>query len=132
MKKLSILFGLTIILFFTACKDNSVAQEIQGLTPQEFHDVMEGKKDVQLVDVRTPEEFAEGHIENALNINVSETDFITEVEKLDLDKPIYLYCRSGKRSAKAAEIMKEMGFKEIYDMEGGFLNWESQGLQAKK
>ena len=53
------------------------------------------------------------------------------IRKLDKNEPIYLYCRSGKRSAKAAQILKEMGFKEIYDMEGGFLNWESQGLQEK-
>ncbi|MEH6765450.1 MAG: rhodanese-like domain-containing protein [Aequorivita antarctica] len=131
MKNIAILFGLTFILFFTACKDKSVAQEIQVLTPKEFHDAMAGKKDVQLVDVRTPEEFAEGHLENALNINVSETDFITEAEKLNLDEPIYLYCRSGKRSAKAALILKDVGFKEIYDMKGGFLHWEADGLQNK-
>ncbi len=130
MKKLSILFGLTVILFFTACKDNSVAQEIRVLTPTEFHDSI-ASKTVQLIDVRTPEEFAEGHLDNALNINISETDFITEVEKLNLDEPIYLYCRSGKRSAKASLILKDVGFKEIYDMEGGFLHWESDGLQAK-
>jgi len=131
MKKLSILFGLTVVLFFTACKDKSVAQEIQVFTPQEFHDVMADKKKVQLVDVRTPEEFAEGHLENAQNINVLETDFITEVEKLNLDEPIYLYCRSGKRSAKAALILKDVGFKEIYDMQGGYLQWEEEGLQSK-
>ena len=132
MKKLSILFGLTAILFFTACKDNTVAQEIQVLTPQEFHDAMADKKDIQLVDVRTPEEFAEGHLENAQNINISETNFITEAEKLNLEKPIYVYCRSGKRSAKAALILKDVGFKEIYDMKGGYLHWESQGLQGKE
>lgn len=131
MKKLSILLGLTVILFFTACKENSVAQEIQVLTPQEFHDAMLDKKDVQLVDVRTPEEFAEGHLDNALNINISETDFITEAEKLDLEKPIYIYCRSGKRSAKAALVLKDVGFKEIYDMKGGFIHWEEDGLQPK-
>lgn len=131
MKKLSILFGLTIILFFTACKEKTVAQEIKVLTTQEFHDVTAGKE-VQLVDVRTPAEFEEGHLENALNINVSETNFITEVEKLDLDKPIYLYCRSGKRSAKAASILKDIGFKEIYDMSGGYLQWESDMIQKPK
>ncbi|MCB0464505.1 MAG: rhodanese-like domain-containing protein [Aequorivita sp.] len=131
MKKLSILFGLTVILFFTACKDKSVAQQINVLTPQEFHDALAGKKDAQLVDVRTPEEFAEGHLENAQNINVLETNFITEAEKLNLEKPIYIYCRSGKRSAKAALILKDVGFKEIYDMKGGYLHWEEEGLQSK-
>ena len=130
MKKLSILFGLTVLLFFTACNDSSTAQEIHVLTPQEFHDVT-ANKNVQLVDVRTPEEFAEGHIENAQNINIAETDFITQAEKLNLEEPIYIYCRSGKRSAKAALILKDVGFKEIYDMKGGFIHWEEDGLQDK-
>jgi phage shock protein E len=131
MKKLSILFVLTSLLFFTACKDKSVAQEIKVLTPLEFQDAMANKSGVQLIDVRTPQEFEEGHLENALNINIAETNFITEVEKLNLDEPIYLYCRSGKRSAKAALVLKDVGFNEIYDMEGGFLKWESEGFQAK-
>jgi rhodanese-related sulfurtransferase len=130
MKKLSILFGLTVILFFTACQDSSTAQEIHLLTRQEFHDVT-AKKDVQLVDVRTPAEFATGHLENALNINMIETDFITQVEKLDLEKPIYVYCQSGKRSAKAALILRDVGFKEINDMQGGYSHWESEGFQEK-
>lgn len=132
MKKISILLGLTVILFFSACKDKSIAEEIEVLTPQEFHDALAAKKDVLLVDVRTPKEFAEGHLSGALNIDVLEPDFITEVEKLDINKPIYVYCRSGKRSAKAALILKDFGFKEIADMKGGFLQWESDGLQKEE
>lgn len=127
MKNISILFGLTVLLFFAACKDKTVAEEIKVLPPQEFHDAVVNK-DVQLLDVRTPEEFAEGHLKDAENINVLEDDFISEVEKLDPEKPIYVYCRSGKRSAKAAQILKEKGFKEIRDLQGGFLEWEAQGL----
>lgn len=100
------------------------------MSRQEYHDVT-AKKDVQLVDVRTPEEFAEGHLDNAKNINVLETDFITQAEKLNLDEPIYLYCRSGKRSAKAALILKDVGFKEIYDMNGGYIHWVEDGFQDK-
>lgn len=132
MKNISIILGLTVALFFSACKDNSMAQEIAVLNPQEFHDALATKKNIQLVDVRTPEEFAEGHLTGAQNINVLEPDFITEVEKLDLNKPIYVYCRSGKRSAKAALILKDVGFKEIADMEGGFLQWESDGLPKEE
>jgi rhodanese-related sulfurtransferase len=131
MKKIAILFGLTLTLFFTACKDQSFAQEIKVLTPVEFNDAMTQNKDVQLVDARTPEEYKEGHLQNALNIDVLEADFKTKAEKLDLEKPVYVYCRSGKRSAKAALILKDIGFKEIYDMQGGYLLWESEGLQNK-
>lgn len=131
MKKAAILFGLTLILFFTACKEKSIGQEIKVLTPNEFHDAITKNKDVQLVDARTLPEFEEGHLQDALNIDVLETDFSTKAEKLDLQKPVYVYCRSGKRSAKAAEILKELGFKEIYDMQGGYLQWESEGIDKK-
>ncbi len=132
MKKALILFGLTALLFFTACKDKSIAQEIQVLEPQEFHDSLLKNNDVQLIDVRTKAEFEEGHLQDALNIDVLQTNFITEAEKLNLEKPVYLYCRSGKRSAKAALILKDVGFKEIYDLQGGYLNWESKEFQNKK
>lgn len=131
MKKAAILFGFTAILFFTACKEKSIAQEIKVLTPIEFQDALLNNNDIHLVDARTTAEFEEGHIQNAVNIDVLETDFITKAEKLDLQKPVYVYCRSGKRSAKAALILKEVGFKEIYDMQGGYLLWESEGVEKK-
>lgn len=131
MKKAAILFGLTALLFFTACKEKSIAQEITVLTPLEFHDAMLKNRDIQLIDARTLPEFEEGHLQDALNIDVLETDFITKAEKLDLQKPVYVYCRSGKRSAKAALILKDVGFKEIYDMQGGYLLWESEAVDKK-
>lgn len=130
MKNLILLFGLLTLLFFTSCKDKSVAKEIKVLPTLEFHDATAGN-DVQLLDVRTPEEFKEGHVANAMNINVLEDDFAAKVETLDRQEPVYLYCRSGKRSAKASAILKDLGFKEIYDMEGGFLSWEDKGLKAE-
>lgn len=132
MKRLSIIFGLTLTLFFIGCKDKSTAQEINVITPQEVYNAVFNTEGTQLVDVRTKEEFGEGHIKAAQNICVTDSDFKEKVAKLDKEKPVYVYCRSGKRSARAASILKEMGFKEIYDMDGGFVNWESQGLQSEK
>ena len=131
MKKAVFLFGLTLILFFTACKDNSLAQGIKVLKPVEFQEAAKNN-DIQLVDARTTKEFEEGHLKGALNIDVLKSDFSAEAEKLDLEKPVYVYCRSGKRSATAALILKDMGFKEIYDMEGGYLLWESEVLNKKE
>ncbi len=130
MKKLTILFGLSMLLFFTSCKDKSVSDGIQVLAPQEFHDATAGN-DVQLLDVRTAEEFGDGHVERAVNIDVLKDDFSEKAKSLDPDKPVYVYCRSGKRSAKASSILKDMGFNEIYDMEGGYLKWESEDMQAQ-
>ncbi|HMR15026.1 MAG TPA: rhodanese-like domain-containing protein, partial [Mariniflexile sp.] len=87
---------------------------------------------VQLVDVRTPEEYNEAHIENAINIDVNGNNFTNEIAKLDKSKPVYIYCRSGGRSANAANIMQQEGFKTVNDLDGGFLNWQSKGYQSSK
>ena len=81
---------------------------------------------VQIVDVRTPEEFTEGHIAGARNINVFDIDFVDEAEKaLDKSKPVAVYCRSGKRSSDAAKILAENGFN-VTNLEGGILAWKEQ------
>ena len=131
MKNLALVFGLVMALFFISCKENTTAQEIKVISPEEVYDAVRDNQNLKLVDVRTQDEYGEDHLKTAQNICVTDDDFKEKVAKLDKNEPIYLYCRSGKRSAKAAQILKEMGFKEIYDMEGGFLNWESQGLQEK-
>ena len=81
---------------------------------------------VQLVDVRTPEEFEAGHIETALNYNVNGPDFASQVEGLDKSKPVLLYCKMGGRSARAAKQLQEMGFMTLYDLEGGYTAWSQE------
>lgn len=78
---------------------------------------------VTLLDVRTPKEFQDGHIEGAKNINYFDKTFKNELAKLDKKTPVYVYCRSGGRSGKAMNIMKEMGFKTVYNLMGGFISW---------
>ena len=81
-------------------------------------------KNVQLVDVRTAKEYRKGHLGKAMNIDYyAKKDFEKEFEKLDKNKPLYLYCRSGFRSRKAAAKLIEMGFSKIYDLKGGLNNW---------
>ena len=79
----------------------------------------------QLIDVRTPEEYGQGHIDGAVNINFYDDDFAQQLEqKLNKEQPVMLYCRSGSRSAQSAEQLKALGFKEVYDLEGGFMAWK--------
>ncbi|UGU14543.1 rhodanese-like domain-containing protein [Sinomicrobium kalidii] len=91
------------------------------------------KKDLPgkfLVDVRTPEEFAEGHIQGALNLDYSASGFVGQWKGIDRETPVYLYCRTGKRSAKASEILDSLGFEKIYNLKGGYLAWDK--AQKKK
>lgn len=83
---------------------------------------------VQLLDVRTPQEYAEGHIDGALNINVQSEDFQKMAEKdLSKDATILVYCRSGRRSMDAAEILTKLGYK-VVNLKGGIIEWKEEGL----
>lgn len=92
------------------------------LDKADFKDAI--SKKVQLVDVRTPKEYADGYIQNAINIDFfNQNAFVNEFNKLNKDEPVYLYCRSGRRSQKAARKLHSLGFKKIYDLRGGYMNW---------
>lgn len=78
----------------------------------------------QLVDVRTAEEFEEGHIGQALNLDIWSDEFDQGTENLDKEEAVFLYCGTGKRSHEAALRLKELGFKYIYELKGGFEAWE--------
>lgn len=91
------------------------------------------KEGIQLVDVRTPEEYNAGHIKNAKLINFFDSDFKEQSTTiLDKNKPVYLYCRSGGRSAKSAKIYKEAGFTKVYNLLGGFNAWSAKNLEIEK
>jgi rhodanese-related sulfurtransferase len=83
--------------------------------------------DAILVDVRTEDEYNSGYIENSLNIDYFSNDFSLNADKLDKSTPIILYCRSGKRSSMSANKISKLGFKEIYNLEGGILEWIEEG-----
>ena len=81
-------------------------------------------KEVQLIDVRTPAEFEAGHIEGASNFNITDSaTFLEQLASLDKNKPVYLYCKLGGRSGKAAQILKKEGFTNIFDYSGGYQDW---------
>lgn len=106
---------------FGAKKESSDKNVI--LDRETYADALLGNK-VQLVDVRTASEFNAGHIRGALNIDFfRKDDFQKSFERLDKNKPLYIYCRSGARSQKAAKILLGMGFSKIYDLKGGYLRW---------
>lgn len=85
---------------------------------------------VQLIDVRTADEFNAGTIGKAQNIDYLSEDFKANLASLNKDEPVYVFCRSGNRSEKARNIMLDLGFKEVYDLQGGYNAW--QQLEATK
>ena len=124
--KQKIYYSVLCCFFISFAALSQKDSKIVLLNVDEFEAAIAEHPEIQLIDVRTPEEFAEGHIENAININFHDTDFIVQFLKLEKNEPIYLYCRSGNRSAKAAKKLEKAGFKKIYDLDGGYLHWQKQ------
>ena len=108
-----------IILIFLSCSQKN--SNIHIVEKEDFQILL--NKEAQLIDVRTPNEYRNGFIANAENINFKSKDFLSQISKLDKSKPVLLYCAAGGRSAKASIIFDSLGFKEIYDLKGGYLSW---------
>lgn len=107
------------------------AQNKSDILPvKEFAKAIEQLNTV-LIDVRTPEEFAESHIPHALNINWDGSHFDEEINKLDKHKPVYVYCKAGIRSAKAAARMQNAGFVKVYTLDGGIVAWKDAGMKVE-
>ena len=97
------------------------------LTQEDWVSQFETDDNAVILDVRTEAEFNDGIITDAINIDIHlGQGFITEIEALDKTKNYYVYCRSGMRSAKACEIMNELGFKNAYNLVGGITEWDGE------
>lgn len=138
------LLYLPLILFSfleLSCQNESDKGNInKTISAEEFKKIIETKAEAQLVDVRTQGEFNERHIPNATLMNINEPGFQEVINTLDKSKPVLVYCLSGGRSSNAAGIMKDAGFKEVYNLKGGIMEWSANnfpieaghGSQAKK
>lgn len=104
---------------FNLFKTSSKNADYQNLSPKEFKAKLRSTKEAVLLDVRTPAEFESGSLENAINIDFFSPSFRQRLSILDKNKSYFVFCRSGNRSAQACNIMKSMGFQEIYNLDGG-------------
>ena len=104
----------------------------QELEPAAFRQVLRQTPGAVVLDVRTAEEYAESHLAQARNVDYKRDDFRRQVGKLDKFKPYFVYCKAGVRSGKAADIMKELGFRQVYTLEGGIDEWEDEDLPVEK
>jgi thioredoxin len=123
MKK--VLYSILIAGLLFSCGPKEGQQDL-GAT--EFQTAMAGESGAQVLDVRTIDEFQNGHIEGAINADVSSPAFAQIAGGLAKDKTVYVYCLSGARSSSAAGMLKEMGFKSIVNLTGGMLSWQSANL----
>ena len=125
----NILF-LLLLLSGLSCSQSTAVQAQSKLNPAEFELLLAKDKSIQLVDVRTPEEYAAGHIEGARLMDYYDPNFAAQLAKLDKTKPVAVYCAAGGRSGSAAEQLNKMGFKKVYDLVGGMRAWRSEGKKA--
>lgn len=119
---------LWIILFsftFLACSNG---QNSSLLSAKEFQDKITELGNVVILDVRTPDEFNGGTIENAVNADITSYDFTNVVQTLDKSTPVMVFCLSGGRSKDAAKALRNMGFNTVYELKGGILKWNAENL----
>ncbi len=117
-----LLFAFTL----NVSAQNSTKQTVpiaKNVQTKEFDRLVKEKPGL-LLDVRTKGEVAKGAIPNSVNLDIFADNFETEIDKIDKSKPVYVYCASGGRSGEAMEMMKKKGFKEVYNLEGGYTAWK--------
>jgi len=137
IKKLKVLWITMILISFVSCgqkqnknaTDGDSASKISLISASELN---KANDQILLIDVRTPGEFASGHIENSINIDYKSNDFKDLIGKLDPNQEVYVYCKVGGRSGRSAKIMRDMGFEKIYDLKGGINAWEKEGFKTVK
>ena len=138
MRALLVLLVVPLVLLggcFNQEAANLETQIIEDITLEEAFALMEDNRydeNFVIIDVRTPEEYAGGHIEKAINLDYYSETFEDELNQLDKDKTYLIYCRSGNRSGKALDVMAEFGFREVYNMLGGIVQWEEVNLPTVK
>lgn len=122
---------LSILAALGLCSSCTAAHKIPLLTPEAYTAAVKADSMAVILDVRKPEEYAGGHLKNAVSLDfLNPVAFDKGLNELDKTKHYYVYCRSGKRSHAAAEKMLKQGFK-VFEMEGGYLNWTSQGFPVE-
>jgi rhodanese-related sulfurtransferase len=121
-KLLSVIFASTLLL--TSCASG---ESTNDLGTQEFASKV-AEPGIIVLDVRTAGEFAEGHLENAINIDVEGGQFDAGIAQLDKTKTYAVYCRSGRRSGAAVEKMSSAGFTSLFNLKVGIIDWQSQGF----
>ncbi len=126
--------SLLIIILFIGCNSwkNTKSFNYSELSFSDFEKNLKNDSNYIIVDVRTPKEYRNGHMKNAINVSYFGTTFTDSVKKLNKTKTIYMYCQTQHRSPLASKKMKKLGFSKIIDLKGGFMKWENNQMPIEK
>ena len=126
MKKLNIgILALSLLLFINCSNGQNAKTNVDA---NAFNELVKASHQAQLIDVRTPEEFAKGHLINALNFDWNGNEFDKQVSSLNKEASVFVYCLSGGRSAAAAAQLRSAGFKNVIELNGGIMKWRGANL----
>ncbi len=121
----NIWLSFVLIISIVACSE---AQQIKRLNVKEFKELMDKTPNKTILDVRTNGEVAQGVLPQATQIDYNSGNFENQLDKLDKNKPVFIYCAVGGRSGSASSILAKKGFKNVYDLSGGINAWRASGL----
>jgi len=124
------LFNFLFIGFLFASCNGQTNAKYESISAVPFAEKIKSAPQAAIIDVRSPEEFAGQHIDNAINIDWNGDNFEEKITKYDKSKPIFVYCMSGGRSKKAAEKLAALGFNNIFELQGGIMKWNAAGLSV--
>jgi rhodanese-related sulfurtransferase len=127
--------GVSLHITMRTAESRSQTQIFSDVTPKEAYTLIQKNKanpKFVILDVRTPKEFASGHIEGAINLDYNAPTFKDDLNGLDKTKMYLIYCRTARRSRGALDMMRELEFREVYHMLGGIARWTSEGLPTTK
>ena len=116
---------LALAMTLAACSSTATVTHVDA---QAAEDLIQNEQGLVVMDIRTPEETAGGTLPNAIEIDFYSPSFRSELEALDKTVPYLVYCRSGNRSAEAVSVMADLGFEQIYELDGGVASWVQSGL----
>ena len=124
---------LALLLVVAACSSSSDTATIDLVSPAEAAQVIEDDPaGLVVLDIRTPEEFNDVRLAGAVNVDYYDADFADQLDAFDKNDPYVMYCRSGNRSSDAVKTMKELGFVEVYEIDGGIVNWYDSGFPVEQ
>lgn len=128
MRKYLVILLAATTFVFSSCTNGQTQTSNTNLTATEFAEKIKELPSAPIVDVRTPDEFSKGHLQNAFNYNWNGNDFQKQISKLNKSKPVFVYCLSGGRSSSAANQMRSNGFKQVYELSEGIMKWRAANL----